>query len=75
MILTVHTKPSARENRLLWLDSDTLKISVRATPEKGKANAEVIKLLSKELRVPTSSIRIVRGSTTRIKQVEINKDT
>ncbi|HLO79002.1 MAG TPA: DUF167 family protein [Magnetospirillum sp.] len=44
-----------------------LKVSVTTVPEDGKANAALIKLLSKEWRVPKSTIDIVQGATDRRK--------
>lgn len=73
MILTVHAKPGARENTLEWMDDDTLKISVVARAEGGKANAAILELLAKELRVPKTSLTIVRGVTTRLKQISTQK--
>jgi uncharacterized protein (TIGR00251 family) len=72
MILTVHVKPNARENKLLsWLDETTVKVSVTAAPEKGKANEAVIALLSKELRIPKTTIELIRGATARMKQFSV----
>lgn len=72
MLLTVYVKPSARENKILeWLDEDTLKVSVTAPPQKGKANKAVIKLLADELNLAKSDIEIVRGHTTRMKHISI----
>lgn len=71
MLLTVHVKPNAKKNVVEWVDEDTLKISVTAKPENGKANQAVIELLSKELKIKKSAIEIVRGHTTRIKQISI----
>jgi len=73
-LLTVHVKPNARENKVTaWLDDDTLKASVTAPPEKGKANEALLKLLARELNVPKSVLSIVRGHATRIKHVAVNK--
>lgn len=47
------------------------KIYVTATPEDGKANKAVINLLAKTLRVPKSSLSIMRGHTTREKVIKI----
>lgn len=70
MILTVHLKPGARENKIVaWLDKDTLKVTVKAPPEKGKANAALIDLLAKELHLSKSSLELTRGRTTHIKQI------
>ena len=72
MLLTVHLKPSAKQDAILaWLDETTLKATVCAPPEKGKANRALIKLLADYFKVPKLSIEIVRGKTTRMKQVEL----
>lgn len=74
MILTVHVKPNARKNAIEWIDEDTLKVSVTAIAEEGKANKALIELLSDELNIPKSQIEIVRGLTAKIKQVKIAKN-
>ena len=71
MIITVHVKPRSRKNTIEWIDDETAKISVTAPAEKGKANEAVIKVLSDDLKIAKSLIEIVRGKTTRMKQVEI----
>ncbi len=71
MILTVHVKPNARKNSIEWIDEDTLKVSVPAVPENGKANKAVIELLAEELKLQKSQIEIVRGLTAKIKQIKI----
>jgi uncharacterized protein YggU (UPF0235/DUF167 family) len=48
-----------------------LLIRVTATPENGKANLAVLKLLSKALSLPRTSLEIVRGGNTRTKVVRI----
>lgn len=73
MILTVHVKPNARATTLEWLDEDTLKISVTVPPEKGKANKAVIEVIAKELKIAKTTIKLIRGGTTRIKQFEIKR--
>ena len=71
MIITVHVKPRSRENSIEWIDNETAKISVTAPADKGKANEAVIEVLSKDLKVAKSLIEIIRGKTTRIKQITI----
>lgn len=75
MFLTIHVKPHARKNTVEWIDEDTLKISVTAAPEQGKANKAVIELLAQELKIAKSQIKVVRGLTTKIKQIKIVKNT
>lgn len=48
-----------------------LKARVRAVPEKGKANAALVKLLAAVLEIPTSSIEIGAGATSRLKTVHV----
>lgn len=48
---------------------DFLRISVVSVPEKGKANKELIKFLSKELNISKGDIEIVSGETAHIKKI------
>jgi len=70
-LFSVRVQPKASADSILGEHAGALKISVTAPPEKGKANAAVIALLSKEFRVPKSSIEIVRGHTSRRKTLRI----
>lgn len=48
---------------------DYLKIGLNAVPEKGKANQELIKFLSKLLKLSKSSFSITSGETDRYKKI------
>lgn len=48
-----------------------LRAAVTAAPENGKANAALIALLAKTLRLPKSSITVIRGQTDRTKILHI----
>lgn len=72
MIVTVHVKPSARKNEIIWLDKTTAKASVTAVPEKGKANEAVVDLVADNLGISKSRVKLVRGATTRMKQLSID---
>lgn len=71
MIITVHAKPNARENRVEWLDETTVKIHVTAAPEQGKATEAIRDQLAEALGVSKSRIALIRGKTTRIKQFSV----
>ncbi|MEK7615447.1 MAG: DUF167 domain-containing protein [Patescibacteria group bacterium] len=73
MILTAHVKPGAKHNEIKWLDEDTVTVSVTSAPEKGKANKAVIDLLSEDMGIRKSAFTIIRGATTRIKHIQIEK--
>jgi uncharacterized protein (TIGR00251 family) len=71
--LTLQVRPNARENRVEEITPDTFRVWVTATPEDGKANQAVVKLLAKHFRIAQSAIRIVRGVRSKIKIIEIKK--
>ncbi len=51
-----------------------VKVRVRAIAEGGEANKAVIELLAKSLRVPKSHVRVMSGTTSRLKQIVIDGD-
>ena len=68
----IRLTPKASRDRVDGLAAEAdggtvLKVSVTAVPEDGKANAALIKLLSKEWRLPKSTMEIVQGATDRRK--------
>lgn len=48
-----------------------LRVRVSAAPSDGAANAAVVALLARALRVPKSAVRIAAGETARVKRLEI----
>ena len=44
-------------------DQEFLKINLNSIPEKGKANTELLKLLSKVLKIKKSSFSVISGQT------------
>ena len=53
------------------LDDGTIKIRIKAAPEKGKANKELIKFLSEHYKVPKENISILSGAHEQIKLIKI----
>lgn len=75
-LLFVRANPGAAQTKIVgkFVDEknqEYLKIAVAAQPEDGKANEELIKFLSKKLKIPKSQIEILRGETARIKVLRI----
>ncbi|MEO2068188.1 MAG: DUF167 domain-containing protein [Desulfurobacteriaceae bacterium] len=64
-------QPKASRNKIEKVEEGRLKIKITAPPEGGRANKQVIELLSKVLKVPKSAITIVKGETSRIKLLKI----
>ena len=51
-----------------------LKVRVRAVADGGEANRAVTELLAKALRVPKAGVKILSGTTSRLKQVAVGGD-
>jgi uncharacterized protein (TIGR00251 family) len=51
-----------------------LKARVAAPPEDGKANAALVELMAETLDVARSKVKIVSGSSARIKTIEVEGD-
>jgi uncharacterized protein len=64
---------SAKTEIVEKMRDDTMKIRVAAPPEKGKANKELIKFLSKHYDVPKEEIIIVSGKSDPLKLIRIGK--
>lgn len=70
-VLSIKVVPGATRSGIAgWLGA-ALKVRVAAPPERGRANAEVVRVLAEVLGVPGSAVRIVSGGTSARKQVEI----
>jgi hypothetical protein len=68
--LRVNVKPSAGLDHIQGFGGDgSLKVQLKAPPERGKANQGLIRLLSRRTGLPRESIRIVSGATSRKKVV------
>ncbi len=77
--LFARVTPSAAKDEVVGLwhgegDETRLAVKVTAPPDKGKANAAVIKLLSKSLGLPKSSVSIIAGETSRRKTLALAGD-
>ncbi len=74
--VALRVSPRAGRNRIDGIAAEApagavLKISVTAAPEGGKANAAVIRLLSKEWRLPRGAFTITRGAGARRKTLHV----
>ncbi len=69
IILKVKVIPKASKTVIVGWENDELKIRLAAVPEKGEANDELIRFLSKHYAIPKSSITILSGQTSRYKKL------
>lgn len=68
-VFRVRVSAGASRSHVAGVHDGALKVSVSAPPQKGKANAALIKLLAGALRVERRSLRIISGETARNKHV------
>lgn len=69
MRLEVKVKTGANEEKVE--EGEPLRVWVKASPRKGKANRALLKVLSDHFSVPTSHVRILRGHRSSRKFIEI----
>lgn len=73
-ILKVKVITNAQKTEIIWeLEDWTIKLKVKAIPEKWKANSEIIEYFSKILNLNKSKIKIISGKTSKIKLLKIEK--
>ncbi|MDZ8117866.1 DUF167 domain-containing protein [Pontiella agarivorans] len=75
LILNVRAVPRASRDELAGLMGDALKVRIQAPPVDGKANAYLIKFLSKHWKIPKSAIKILSGETGRNKRLRVASPT
>jgi len=66
-----HVSVKFNSDELFVIQGNEITLSIKSAPKHGKANAELLKKLSRHFKVDLSRIRIVSGMTSRKKIVEI----
>ncbi len=73
--LLIKVSPKSAKNEVTGVLEDqkekVFKVSIKAAPEKGKANSELMKFLSDLLEVPRQNIEIVSGGNKTFKLIKI----
>lgn len=73
VILSVRVVPRAAKDGIAgMLGTEALKIRIQAPPVEGKANAYLIKYLSKHWKISRASITLLSGETGRNKRIAIS---
>ena len=69
--LRVLVQPRASRDEVAGVHGDYLKIRLTSPPVEGAANKNLIRFLSKKLKVPASRIEITKGHRARQKVIKI----
>ena len=67
----VHVKPRSVRSRVIGVRAGLLDVAVSAPPVEGRANAELVQILSRQLGLPRRAIAIVSGQSGRQKWVSV----
>ena len=72
MLLEIKVKPGSSKDKLLqFKEPNFLEISLKAQPEKNKANESLCQFLGNLLKISKREIKILKGKTSRNKIVKI----
>ena len=71
MRINVRVIPRAKLNRVEVQPDGTVRVHTTTAPTDVKATADVIKMLAEHYNVPKTSIKLVRGTTSRDKVFEL----
>ncbi|MGI0037640.1 MAG: DUF167 domain-containing protein [Nitrososphaera sp.] len=66
-----HVSVKFNSDKLFVIRGNEITLSIESAPKHGKANAELMKKLSRHFEVDPSRIRIVSGLTSRKKTIEV----
>ncbi|MBD3300182.1 MAG: DUF167 domain-containing protein [Candidatus Moranbacteria bacterium] len=71
MQITVRVITNAKSNLIEKSAFDSYKVKLRSIPRKGKANRELIQVLSDFFKIKKSQISILKGQKDKIKIIEM----
>ena len=71
IVLNIRVVPRASKDEIVGLYGDALKVRIQAPPVEGKANAYLVKFISKHWKIPRRNIKILSGETGRNKRLKI----
>lgn len=69
VVIRVHVQPKARREQIIGMHGGRIKLAVTEPPDKGKANAAVVGLVAAALSLPASRVELLRGETSRQKDL------
>ena len=71
IVIKVKVQPRSSKKGVSGVIGDSLRVKVNSPPVGGAANEELLEILSGELGVKKSAVKIVRGRSSKDKIVEI----
>ncbi len=69
--IEVQVQPKASRDEIVGFQNGRVKVRVTAAPQGGKANERLREIIAKAVGVSKSSVRIIRGETSRLKTIRV----
>jgi hypothetical protein len=69
--IEVQVQPKSSHDEIVGFQDGRIKVKVTAPPEGGKANERLREIIARAFGVSKSSIKIIRGETSRLKILKI----
>ncbi|CUI17451.1 UPF0235 domain-containing protein [Candidatus Protochlamydia naegleriophila] len=69
IVLKVKVIPKASRSQIAGWEGEELKVRLAAVPDKGQANAELVRFLADLLDIGKSHIQLIQGETSRHKRL------
>jgi uncharacterized protein len=70
-IIDITVSPKSSRSRITIDDQNQIKVYLNAPPVDGKANAELLNLFSKRLKIPKSNMEIISGEKGKKKRLAV----
>lgn len=71
LVLRIRVQPRAARDEVVGPHGGALKVRICAPPLQGRANAHLCRFLAGEFDVPARQVTVVRGASSRNKQVTV----
>ena len=71
LIFSIRVLPKSSKSEVVGEHGGALKIKIKSPPVDGTANAELIVTLAKFFDVPKNAVEILKGQTSKTKQIKI----
>lgn len=75
IVVQARVVPKSSIQKIERLSETALKVWLHSAPDKGKANYELIEVVSKFYSIPRSRIKIIKGERSRTKTLAIDTDS
>jgi uncharacterized protein len=69
--IEIQVQPKASRDEIVGVQNGRVKVRIAAAPQDGKANERLREIIAEALGVSKSSVRIIRGETSRLKTIRV----